>query len=137
MTIQRPAHVDLTHSIAFVLLYLAQRGDDEGATDDELATIEERVQRVNERLMAGSEDAPALTKAEVDETRSYFFAMTEDEQRAELDFHLDAIRDKLPRTEARYTLVKDLIAVAEADGVTTEGEKQIVLQVFKALGLKA
>lgn len=137
MTIQRPAYLDLTHSIAFVLLYLAQHGDDAGATEDELEAIEARVQRVNDKLMAGSEEAPTLTRAEVDETRTYFFAMTTEEQRSELDFHLRAIRDKLPKTQERYTLIKDLVAVAEADGVTTEGEKQIVLEVFKALGLKA
>lgn len=138
-----PASPEFTRALAFVYFFLAQNGDAEGLTSEEIERI---ILKVGEWSGGDGGAAPggeagsaeseswAATVADVRRTWAHFRGLSEDEESAELAAHAAFLREMLPAEDQRALVVDDLIAVAQADGRTSDVEEALISYVREALG---
>ena len=129
----QPLNVEFTRSLAFIYFFLAQNGDADGLTAREVERI---IEKVGE--WSGSEDGSGEWGAEVAEIRAtwqHFRGLTEEQESAELLVHANTLRELLPGTDQRALVIEDLVAVAQADGQTSEVEEALITYVREALGV--
>ncbi|HOU52455.1 MAG TPA: TerB family tellurite resistance protein [Myxococcota bacterium] len=135
MAIHRPSPMQFTHSLAYLYLFLAHHGDREGLTRPELDTLIAKVREWNDQFSPNARASLETTLAEVQQTVDYFVALTQEEEMSELALHTAALQSFLPEQRHKIAVMKDMVAIAEADGRVTDAEKSIIAAVYQGLGL--
>lgn len=135
MAVNRPDPLSFTHSLAYIYLFMAHHGDAEGVTTDELQKVVEKVREWNDQFAPNAALSMQLTLREVNDTARYFAELTLEEEKQELALHLLSLRKFLPERRHKEAVVRDLVAIAEADGKVTGSEKAFVALVYQGLGL--
>jgi|ADurb_Cas_02_Slu_FD_contig_121_121970_length_1249_multi_3_in_0_out_0_1 hypothetical protein len=135
MAIHRPSPMQFTHSLAYLYLFLAHHGDREGLTRPELDMLISKVREWNDQFCSSTQASLDTTLSEVQQTVDYFVALTQEEEMSELAIHTAALRNFLPEQRHKMAVMKDMVAIAEADGRVTDAEKSIIAAVYQGLGL--
>jgi len=135
MAIRRPEPLQFTHSLAYLYLFLAHHGDREGLTKPELDTLIAKVREWNDQFAPNARSSLETTLQEVQQTVDYFVALTQEEEMEELALHTIALRNYLPEQRHKMAVMKDMVAIAKADGRVTDAEKSIIAMVYQGLGL--
>ncbi|MBM4365809.1 MAG: TerB family tellurite resistance protein [Deltaproteobacteria bacterium] len=121
----------LVEALAFVYFFVAEHGDDHGLTPDERVRITETLARWT---ALGSHSAPGARIEQAMERALPQVKGTSDEATlTALHQHARVIRQRLASDDHRKAVLYDMASVSRADGVVTQGERELVTLVQRLL----